>query len=189
MGRYRAPTPASSPYITADGAAKLSAELEHLWRVRRPQVTQAVAEAAAQGDRSENAEYIYGKRELREIDRRVRYLRKRLATVSVICEPPADRSRIYFGAWFELEHPVGGTDVFHLVGADEALAARHLLSVDSPLGRAVLGKRVDDVVRIDAPAGKLDCRVSRIAYGEEPFGEPEKKSPARGRASHRGKAI
>ncbi len=99
MTRYRRPEPAGSKYATAEGARRLREELDHLWRVHRPQVTRAVAEAAAQGDRSENAEYIYGKKQLREIDRRVRYLRKRLDGLVVVSRPPDDRSRIFFGAW------------------------------------------------------------------------------------------
>ena len=172
----------------------MRSELEYLWRVRRPQVTRAVAEAAAQGDRSENAEYIYGKRELAAIDRRVRYLRKRLAVVTVVAETPPDRARIFFGAWFELEANRGRALVCRLVGADEAHTKRELLSVDSPLGRALLGKRVDDVVSIDAPGGTRDYRVRRISYeaiaGPERNGNPpQKKSPARSRASHRGKTT
>src|ERR1700728_1015065 len=103
MSRYRAPAPPGSKYITRVGAQRLRAELDELWRSERPRVTQAVAEAAAQGDRSENAEYIYGKRRLREIDSRVRFLRERLTGMVVVRERPADPRRIYFGAWVSLE--------------------------------------------------------------------------------------
>ncbi|EQD81240.1 transcription elongation factor GreB, partial [mine drainage metagenome] len=103
MSRYRPPQPPSSRYITPEGADRLREELDALWRVERPQVTRAVAEAAAQGDRSENAEYTYGKRRLREIDRRVRHLRKRLEVLVVVSQPPADPERVYFGAWVTLE--------------------------------------------------------------------------------------
>src|ERR1700685_3757121 len=99
MSRYRAPAPPGSKYITREGAQRLRVELDELWRSERPRVTQAVAEAAAQGDRSENAEYIYGKRRLREIDRRVRFLSKRLDVLTVVTEAPRDGSRVFFGAW------------------------------------------------------------------------------------------
>src|SRR5579875_2557333 len=103
MGRYRTPAPTPSKYITPEGARRLRAELEQLWRIERPQVTRAVAEAAAQGDRSENAEYIYGKRRLREIDRRVRFLRRRLEGMVIVEQPPSERNKVYFGAWVTLE--------------------------------------------------------------------------------------
>jgi transcription elongation factor GreB len=167
MGRYRSPSPPSAPYVTAEGAAALRAELEHLWRVRRPEVTRAVQEAAAQGDRSENAEYIYGKKQLREIDRRVRYLRRRLATVKVVSEPPADTTRIFFGAWFELESTNGEREMFRLVGADECDAGSNHVSVDSPLGRAVLGKPVAAELSVQVPAGESNYRVIRIAYDKK----------------------
>jgi transcription elongation factor GreB len=107
MSRYRPPQPRGSKFITPQGAARLKQELDHLWRVLRPQVTQAVQEAAAQGDRSENAEYIYGKRQLREIDRRVRFLRQRLDGMVVVGSAPSDRSRVFFGAWVTLEDEAG----------------------------------------------------------------------------------
>src|SRR5215475_556301 len=107
MGRFRAPQPAGSKYITAAGEKRLREELEQLWREERPRVTQAVAAAAAQGDRSENAEYTYGKRRLREIDRRVRFLRRRLEGLVVVDQPPADSKRVYFGAWVQLESEDG----------------------------------------------------------------------------------
>src|ERR1700761_1808881 len=99
MGRYRAPTVPGSQFITPEGIARLRAELDVLWRTERPRLTQAVQEAAAQGDRSENAEYTYGKRRLREIDRRVRFLRQRLDGMTVVTHPPTDPTRVYFGAW------------------------------------------------------------------------------------------
>src|SRR5262250_194622 len=116
MGRYRPREPAGSKYITPQGERRLRAELELLWRDERPRVTQAVAAAAAQGDRSENAEYTYGKRRLREIDRRVRFLRKRLEGMVVVSEPPADPGRVYFGAWVELEADDGQCDRYRIVG-------------------------------------------------------------------------
>src|SRR5215207_2547008 len=140
MGRYRAPLPPSAKYITPEGAARLRRELDELWRVKRPAVTRAVAEAAAQGDRSENAEYIYGKKQLAEIDRRVRYLRKRLTGIRVVDQRPSDTSKVFFGAWFELAADDGRRSEYRLVGPDEFDFAADYISVDSPLGRAVLGK-------------------------------------------------
>ena len=123
MTRYRRPEPAGSKYATAEGARRLQEELDYLWRVHRPQVTRAVAEAAAQGDRSENAEYIYGKKQLREIDRRVRYLRKRLDGLVVVSRPPDDRSRVFFGAWVRIEDEEGHDE---LDGADRREAEQAL---------------------------------------------------------------
>jgi transcription elongation factor GreB len=137
-----------SKYITAEGAARLRAELEQLWRVQRPQVTQAVQAAAAQGDRSENAEYTYGKKQLREIDRRVRHLRKRLDGMVVVDQPPSDPQRIFFGAWVRVEDDAGAGKELRIVGPDEIDAAPAYISMDSPLGRALLGKRIEDEVAI-----------------------------------------
>ena len=138
--RWRPPSAASSPYITPEGAAALRAELDRLWREERPVVTRQVQAAAANGDRSENADYLYGKRRLREIDRRVRYLRHRLAAVVVVGEPPADRDKVRFGAWLTLESPAGTVARYRLVGADEIDPARNWISIDSPLARALLGR-------------------------------------------------
>lgn len=165
MGRYRPPVKPGSKYITSEGAQRLKAELDRLWRVERPQVTQAVAAAAAQGDRSENAEYIYGKKQLREIDRRVRHLRQRLEGIVVVDQPPSDPARIYFGAWVELEDAEGRPRRVRIVGPDEIDAATDYISMDSPLGRALFGKRVDDSVRIDVPGGQCEYFVLDIRYG------------------------
>src|SRR5690242_21789625 len=119
MGRFRTPQPAGSKYITPEGARRLRAELEQLWREERPRVTQAVAAAAAQGDRSENAEYTYGKKRLREIDRRVRFLRKRLDGMTIVDKPPSDPKRVYFGAWVTLEDDDGKQTKYRIVGPDE----------------------------------------------------------------------
>jgi len=164
MSRYRPREAPGSKFITADGARRLREELEHLWRSERPRVTQAVAEAAALGDRSENAEYIYGKRHLREIDRRIRFLRKRLEGMTVVDRPPADTTRVYFGAWVELEAEDGRRDAYRLVGPDELDAARSYLSMDSPLGRALLGRRVDDEITLDVPGGRRTLVVVSIRY-------------------------
>src|SRR5450432_2735967 len=140
MGRYRAPQQPGSKYITAAGAARLRAELDELWRHERPQVTAAVAAAAAQGDRSENAEYTYGKRRLREIDRRVRFLRSRLEGMVIVDQPPSDRARVFFGAYVTLETDAGEQLCYRVVGPDELdMDARHI-SMDAPLGRSLLGK-------------------------------------------------
>jgi transcription elongation factor GreB len=148
----------------------LRAELDGLWRVQRPQVTRAVAEAAAQGDRSENAEYIYGKRQLREIDRRVRFLRKRLEGIVVVDRPPDDPERIFFGAWVRLVDDDGAERELRIVGPDEIDAARGYVSMDAPLARALMGRRLDDEVRIDAPGGARTWTVIGIRYELTPRG-------------------
>ena len=164
MTRYRRPQPPGSKYITPEGARRLRAELDDLWRVQRPQVTRAVSEAAAQGDRSENAEYIYGKRQLREIDRRVRFLRKRLEGMVIVDQPPDDTARIYFGAWITLEDETGATLEVRIVGPDEIAAAPGYISMDSPLARALMGRRRDDEVGIDSPSGARMWTVIGIRY-------------------------
>lgn len=164
MSRYRPPSAPSSPYITPEGEAALRAELEQLWRVERPLVTRQVSDAAALGDRSENAEYIYGKKRLREIDRRVRYLRKRLDVLKVVRELPTDTSRVRFGAWVELLDDANNEYCYRLVGADEIDPARHFVSIDSVLGRAVLGKGVDDEFRIETPSGPRGYTVLGVHY-------------------------
>lgn len=164
MGRYRAPAKPGSKYITAEGAQRLRAELNDLWRVQRPLVTQAVAAAAAQGDRSENAEYIYGKKQLREIDRRVRHLRQRLDGIVIVDQPPSDPTRIYFGAWVDLEDDAGSERCVRVVGPDEIDTAPGHISMDSPLGRALLGKRIDDAVKIAVPGGEREYVVLAIRY-------------------------
>jgi transcription elongation factor GreB len=167
MARKRLPSPRSSAYITPEGAARLRAELDHLWRVERPQVTQAVADAAALGDRSENAEYIYGKKRLREIDRRIRYLQKRLEEIVIVDRAPDDRSRIFFGAWVRLEADDNGEVVeYRLVGADEIDPHRGYISIDSPLARALLKKTVGDEVSIELPGGRRTTYVVlEVRYG------------------------
>jgi transcription elongation factor GreB len=169
--RYRRPEPAGSKYATAEGARRLREELDFLWRVHRPQVTRAVAEAAAQGDRSENAEYTYGKKQLREIDRRVRYLRRRLDGLVVVSRPPDDRSRIFFGAWVRVEDDEGQEAQFRIVGPDEIDAARHYVSMDAPLARALMGRRRDDEVTVEVPGGRRTYVVTEIRYDDEARGE------------------
>jgi transcription elongation factor GreB len=164
MGRYRPPLPTGSKYITPEGARRLREELDTLWRGERPRVTQAVAEAAAQGDRSENAEYIYGKRRLREIDRRVRFLRKRLEGMVVVEQQPADPDRVFFGAWVALETDDGTESRYRIVGPDEFDMAPGYISMDSPLGRALLGKRLDDEVTAELPGGTRTFVIAAIEY-------------------------
>jgi transcription elongation factor GreB len=168
--RYRRPEPAGSKYATAEGARRLREELDWLWRVHRPQVTRAVAEAAAQGDRSENAEYIYGKKQLREIDRRVRFLRKRLDGLVVVGRPPDDRSRIFFGAWVRLEDEDGAEIGIRIVGPDEIDPARQYVSMDSPLARALMGRRRDDEVSVEVPGGRRSYVVTEVRYEEAAAG-------------------
>ncbi|MBS0375603.1 MAG: transcription elongation factor GreB [Proteobacteria bacterium] len=164
MGRWRPPVRPGSQYITRPGAERLRAELEQLWRVERPQVTQAVAEAAAQGDRSENAEYTYGKKRLREIDRRVRFLRKRLDGIVVVEQAPSDPRRVFFGAWVELEDAAGLRREHRIVGPDEFDMDPRYVSMDAPLGRALLGRRLDDEVRLELPAGPVALTIVAIRY-------------------------
>jgi transcription elongation factor GreB len=164
MGRFREPPAAGSKYITPAGARRLRAELEQLWREERPRVTQAVAAAAAQGDRSENAEYTYGKRRLREIDRRVRFLRRRLAGMVVVDQPPADAARVFFGAWVVLEAEDGTRARYRIVGPDEFDMAPGYLSMDSPLGRALLGKALDAEVSLETPGGSRTYVIVSIEY-------------------------
>lgn len=164
MGRYRAPQIPGSQFITAEGLARLRAELDVLWRTERPRVTQAVQEAAAQGDRSENAEYIYGKRRLREIDARVRFLRQRLDGMTVVAQPPADLTRVFFGAWVTLERDDGVQVRYRIVGPDETDAAGGYISMDSPLGRALLGKAAAAQVSVERPAGSTTFTIVAVDY-------------------------
>jgi transcription elongation factor GreB len=164
MSRYRPPRPPSSKFITREGAERLRAELDELWKRKRPEVTKAVSEAAAQGDRSENAEYIYGKKQLAEIDRRVRYLRKRLDGMQVVDEPPADTGKVYFGAWFELEDENGELFEYRLVGPDEAGDDDRYVSMDAPLGRTVLAKKIGDELTVRSPAGERCYVVIAVRY-------------------------
>ena len=164
MSRYRPPQPKGSKFITPVGAQRLKDELDHLWRVLRPQVTQAVQEAAAQGDRSENAEYIYGKRRLREIDRRVRFLRGRLDGMVIVSQSPGDRTRIFFGAWVTVIDASGARHRHRIVGPDEFDQGTGYISMDSPLGRALLGKRIGEEFEIELPTGTASVKVESIEY-------------------------
>ena len=164
MSRYRPPRPPSAPYITAAGAAALKSELDHLWRSERPKVTDAVREAAKNGDRSENGDYIYGKKRLREIDSRVRYLTKRLESLKIISTRPTEPDKIFFGASVTLEDEEGSLQTLHLVGADEIDPKAGKISIDAPISRALLGKRIGDEVEYQAPAGRQIRYVTAINY-------------------------
>jgi transcription elongation factor GreB len=171
VSRYRPPTEAGSKYITPAGAQRLKAELDQLWHEERPRVTQAVSEAAAQGDRSENAEYTYGKKRLHEIDRRVRFLRKRLEGMTIV-DPTADPgrrdpARVYFGAWVQIESDTA-LRWYRLVGPDEFDMAEDYISMDSPLGRSLLGKHLDDEIRVPLPGGTTVFTVVAVSYGPRP---------------------
>jgi transcription elongation factor GreB len=164
MARFLPQPQAGSKYITPAGAHRLRAELELLWRDERPRVTAAVAAAAAQGDRSENAEYTYGKRRLREIDRRVRHLRRRLDGMVIVDQPPADPGRVFFGAWVVLEAVDGSRARYRIVGPDEFDMAPDYISMDSPLGRALLRRSLDEEVTVEAPAGRAMYQIVSIEY-------------------------
>jgi transcription elongation factor GreB len=164
MGRYREPQRPGSQYITPTGASRLHKELDELWRVERPRVTQAVSEAAAQGDRSENADYTYGKRRLREIDRRVRFLRKRLDGMVIVDKPPSDPKRVFFGAWVSLEAEDGALSRYRIVGPDEFDAAPGYISMDSPLARVLMKKGLDDDVSVEVPGGTHTYIIVDIEY-------------------------
>ncbi len=167
MSRFRPSSPPGSPYITRAGYERLNAELQHLWKVRRPEVTRAVSEAAALGDRSENAEYIYGKKMLREIDRRVRFLAKRLDVLQVVDRVPEDTARVYFGAWVELEDEAGALTELRIVGPDELEPQQQWISVDSPMARALLKKQEGDEVRVALPQGEARYWIVGIRYAQD----------------------
>lgn len=164
MSRYRSPQPGSSPYITPEGAARLREELDRLWRIERPEVVRALADAAAEGDRSENAEYIYRKKQLGGIDRRVRHLRRRLEIVKVVERSPAGSNQIYFGAWVSLEDETGAVSRFRIVGPDEFDHAPGYISMDSPLARALMRRAPGDEVSIESPGGPRSFLVLDVGY-------------------------
>ena len=161
---------ADKVYITPHGARQLRDELNELWRVTRPEVTKNVSDAAALGDRSENADYIYGKKRLREIDSRVRFLRKRLDELIVVHEPPTDKSKVYFGGHVTLEDCKGHCVQWQIVGPDEFDIGRGKLSCDSPLGRALLGKAVDTEIDVESPAGRQHWVIIEVSYDPDKLG-------------------
>jgi len=164
MGRWRPPQKAGSPYITPEGAARLREEVQYLWRRLRPEVVKAITAAAAEGDRSENAEYIYRKKQLGEIDRRIRYLSKRIDIMKIVDRPPADTTVIRFGARITLNTSSEGCVDYRIVGVDETDAQKGFISIDSPVARALLGKRVGDSTEIELPECKATFEVTAVSY-------------------------
>lgn len=164
MSRWREPQARSSPYITPEGVDALKHELQQLWQLRRRDVVPALQAAAAEGDRSENAEYIYRKKQLGEIDRRIRYLSKRLDVVEVVDRKPPRLDRIHFGAIVTLEYSGQVKARYRIVGADEIDAKRGYISVDSPVARALLGQSIDDTVTLPSPEGASEALVLNVEY-------------------------
>lgn len=164
MSRWRPPAATSTAVITPAGHAVLKSELEDLWRVRRPEVVRALADAAAEGDRSENAEYTWRKKQLGEIDRRVRYLSKRLQELRVLDTCPTDISAIHFGAWFRVEDELGERHDYRIVGPDETNASRGWISIDSPLARAALKRRAGDKLDVTVPRGDGRFVILAVSY-------------------------
>ena len=167
MSRYRASAPKSSVYITPQGYARLRAELDERWAQRR-EVVNHLSAAAAEGDRSENAEYIYRKKQLRELDRRIRYLQKRIPEFNVVHRPAnACNDKIYFGAYVTLEDEDGQHSSHRIVGGDETDPEKSWISIDSPMARALLGRSVNEEVRINRPMGETTMFILAISYDEE----------------------
>jgi transcription elongation factor GreB len=165
MGRWRPPAEGSTALITRAGHDRLKAELDDLWRVKRPEVVKALAAAAAEGDRSENAEYTYRKKQLGEIDRRVRYLSKRLPALRVVETAPTDREAVFFGAEVEVENVDNGDNAtYRIVGPDETDAPSGWISIDAPLARAMLKKRVDDEFEAQLPGGAVRFAIVGVRY-------------------------
>jgi transcription elongation factor GreB len=166
MGRWRPAEKPGSPYITPEGANRLREELQYLWRTLRPEVVKALSAAAAEGDRSENAEYTYRKKQLGGIDRRIRYLSKRVDVMKIVDRPPADTSIIRFGAWITLSTSSEGQVDYRIVGVDETDAARGFISIDSPVAKALLGKTVGDSTEVELPECITCFEVIAICYNE-----------------------
>jgi transcription elongation factor GreB len=164
MARWRPPTTRSSPYITPEGERALRTELKELWLRRRQEVVPALSAAAAEGDRSENAEYIYRKKQLGEIDRRVRYLSKRLDEIEVVRSKPPRQDRVFFGAFVRLQDATGAERQYRIVGADETSAGKGWISVDSPMARSLLGRQVDEEITVDLPEGRVALVLLDITY-------------------------
>ncbi|VAW52777.1 Transcription elongation factor GreB [hydrothermal vent metagenome] len=171
MGRYRPPQPVGSKYITAEGHTRLTEEHDYLWKKKRPEVTRILSAAAAEGDRSENAEYIYRKKELREIDARVRFLRKRLDDMVIVDRIPKNTDKVYFGAWVTIEDEVGIEKTYRIVGPDEFDPKLNYISMDSPMGKALLGKSLGDEFKLilDGKNGtqKYLYIINEISYNND----------------------
>ncbi|MEE2002227.1 transcription elongation factor GreB [Alkalimonas sp. MEB108] len=150
--------------ISRQGYLKLQQELDQLWRVKRPEVTQKVSWAASLGDRSENADYQYNKKQLRDIDRRVRFIRKRLEVLKAVDYAPEQEGKVFFGAWVEVENDDGEVRCFRIVGPDEIYGRRDYISIDAPMARALLGKQIDDEVQVPTPTGRKNWIINRIEY-------------------------
>ena len=163
MSRYRPPGPEKSPYITRAGMQALEAEQKAIWLKRR-EVVAALSAAAAEGDRSENAEYIYRKKELRELDRRIRYLQKRLPRLKVVDQKPASSERVFFGATVTLEDEAGTVVTYRIVGPDEFDHVESYISVDSPLAQSLLKRELGDEVEVEVPRGRLVYTIVDISY-------------------------
>ncbi|MBL3527055.1 MAG: transcription elongation factor GreB [gamma proteobacterium endosymbiont of Lamellibrachia anaximandri] len=163
MGRYRPPAPPKSPYITAHGYRRLEEEERALW-LRRREVTKALSAAAAEGDRSENAEYVYRKKELRGIDWRIRYLQKRLPSLKIVDKEPSNLQQVFFAAWVTLEDSTGETSRYRIVGPDEIDFEAGYISMDSPLARALMKKNLDDEIEVNTPGGKDIYWITEIEY-------------------------
>ena len=163
MSRYRPPQPKASPYITREGYAALQQEDKSLWQ-RRKYVTRAVTAAAAEGDRSENAEYIYRKKELREIDRRIRYLQKRLPDLKIVDTVPDNPRQIFFGAWVTLQGEQEEILNFRIVGPDEFDSRSEYISMDSPMARALIKKEIEDEVLVETPKGVIHYWILDVQY-------------------------
>jgi transcription elongation factor GreB len=153
-----------TPLITREGLEKLKAEIDHLWRVERPDTTQKVSWAASLGDRSENADYHYNKKRLREIDRRVLYLRKRIDDLKVVDYAPFQEGKVMFGAWVEIENDKGAQKRLRIVGYDEIFDTKDYISIDSPMAHALMKKEVGDEAVVKTSAGEFVWRVKKIEY-------------------------
>ncbi len=153
-------------YITPDGYRRIAQEHERIWSVERPRIVAEVEAAAALGDRSENAEYLYGKKKLRELDRRLRHLSQRMDALTVVDPRPDPAGRAFFGAWVTIEHEDGEERTYRLVGPDEFDVARGLISVEAPLGRALLGKREGDTAVVLRPAGSASVTIVSVSWKE-----------------------
>jgi len=164
MARWRPPPPKSSPYITPEGEVSLKSELRDLWQLRRQDVVPALTAAAAEGDRSENAEYIYRKKQLGEIDRRIRYLSKRLDVIQVVDRIPPQQDKVFFGSFVTLQEADGGIVRYRIVGADEIDPALGYISVDSPMARALLGKCIEDVIEVKLPDQTAQFVLLEVSY-------------------------
>jgi transcription elongation factor GreB len=167
MSRYRPPQKQGSKYITPEGRKRLMDEFALLWKTKRPVVTAALAAAAAEGDRSENAEYIYRKKQLREIDSRIHFLKNRLEDLVVVENPPSDTGKVFFGAWVTLEDESGKCSEYRIVGPDEFDPGRGYISMDSPLARALMKKSEGEEVAVRRPKGETTYTILSVAYRQE----------------------